>query len=1065
MICATCGFSNPAEARFCAGCGTQILKPDRSEALAERRIITVIFCDLVESTALSELIDPEEFRDLLNEYQNTCAHAVKTFDGYLAHLLGDGVVIYFGYPKAHEDDEVRAVRCALAIQEAIQELNSQSIHQLQVRIGIHRGRVVVGALGETAGIQPMAVGETPNIAARLQAEASPGEIIVSDSLWRLVSRSFDGEQIGSRRLKGIRRPIEIHRIDAYKPTNINRLLTSPFIGRKEELALISNRWQLVLAGEPQTLVLQGEPGIGKSRLIEQTVIQLNDSDPIVLKARCDAYSSDSPYMPLIEMVRGRLSLNGLSPSEQCAELATRLSALGLDQPEALPLIAQFLSIETEAEEQHVVKEMSALRQRQRTQELILAAIKRLASDSPVLMIVEDLHWVDASTLELLSRISTLGTGNRVMLLISTRQDAETDWPAEAKLTRINLSQLISEESEAIIRAVASDKPLPYALVRQIGLRASGNPLFLEEITLSVLGSEYLTERENTWDLLHPFSAELVPNTMEAALMSRLDKLGESRTLLQIGATLGREFRLDLICAVAPLSRQQIEHILQNMVEKGFLTVSEAAEKSYIFKHALMQDVAYQSLLLSTRQQHHARIADVLSNDYKQLGAQRPELLAHHLSGAHRYLDAAKMWLTAGTSAMQRSAVIEAVDHLNRGLHDLEKLEQNEERWHLDFSISMSLAPAQMAVLGWASPIVETTCQRAITMAERLGFADQRFAPLWGLWSNQFVAGRLLGARDAAELLLLQAHRSNQTVHLIAARNAASYTYFYRGEYARVIEHADAGLALYDQALERELCLILQSAPTVHILSARANALWMQGKQSEAEHGMERMIELARSLSHPPSLAAALAYKCFFFNYSSDHERILMASQELLTLSTREGYALWHAVADLYKTAAILGLDPDNGKANAVLMQVQVMRQTGALVTDPSTSVLCAKALRHIHRLEEALAECDQALNTARRGEVMVMVPDVYRMKGDVLADLGRTDEADHSYSKAVQHARDQGAVPLELRALIALLNHRQLNHGSVESKEELQLLVEKSAMDPESQEMVTARWLLSALAD
>jgi len=1054
------------EARFCAGCGTPILKPQRSDALAERRIITVIFCDLVESTALSELIDPEEFRDLLNDYQNTCAREVKTFDGYLAHLLGDGVVIYFGYPKAHEDDEVRAVRCSLAIQDAVQELNRKYVHQLQVRIGIHRGRVVVGALGETAGIQPMAVGETPNIAARLQAEASPGEIVVSDSLWRLVSRSFDGEQIGSRRLKGIRRPIELHRISQYKSAKTNRLITSPFIGRQNELALINSRWQQVLEGEPQTVMLLSEPGIGKSRLIEQTVIQFNDSDPVVLTARCDAFSSDSPYMPLVEMVRSRLSLNGLSPSEQLSELATRLSALGLDQPEVLPLFALFLSIETEEEKKLVLNEMSAVRQRQRTQELIIEALKTLALDSPLLLIIEDVHWADASTLELLSQVNTLATGNRVMLLMSTRHELDTAWIADTKLTRIILSQLVIQDSEAIIRAVASDKPLPYALVRQIGLRASGNPLFLEEITLSVLGSEYLKERESTWELLQPFSAELVPNTMEAALMARLDKLGESRTLLQVGATLGREFRLDLLCAVAPLSRQQVEETIQHIVEEGFLTVADVAdvaEKSYIFKHALMQDVAYQSLLLSTRQQHHARIADVLSDAFQQLGAQRPDLLAHHLSGAHRYLEAAKMWLTAGTSAMQRSAVIEAVDHLNRGLRDLAKLEQDEECWHLDFSISMSLAPAQMAVLGWASPAVETTCQRAITMAERLGFDDQRFAPLWGLWSNQFVAGRLLGARDAAQLLLLQAQRSNQTVHLIAARGAATCTYFYRGDYALAIEHGDAGLALYDDALERELCLILQSAPTVHILSARAHALWMQGRQLEAEHGMEQMTELARSLSHPPSLAAALAYKCFYCNYSSDYDRILTASQELLALSTSEGYALWHAVAELYKTSAKLSLNLDNGMSNAVLVQAQVLRQTGAFVTDPSTSLHSAKALRHTNRLEEALAECDQALKTAQRGDVMVMVPDVYRMKGDVLADLDRIDEADQAYWKAVQHAREQGAIPLELRALIALLNHRQINHGSLANKADLQLLVDQSLMDPASQEMVTARWMLTTL--
>jgi tetratricopeptide (TPR) repeat protein len=1009
------------------------------------------------------LIDPEEFRDLLNDYQNTCARAVRDFDGHLAHLLGDGVVIYFGYPKAHEDDEVRAVRCSLAIQEAMHELNRQSIHELQVRIGIHRGRVVVGALGKTAGIQTMAVGETPNIAARLQAEASPGEIVVSDSLWKLISRSFYGEQIGSRRLKGIRRPIEIHRISQYRPVKANRLLTSPFIGRQEELALIKNCWQQVLVGEPQTILLLGEPGIGKSRLIEETLFQFNDLDPVVLTARCDAFSSDSPYMPLIEMVRSRLSLNGISPSEQISELAIGLSALGLDQPEALPLFALLLSIEIEEETKQVLNEMSGARQRQRTQELILEALQKLASDSPLMLIIEDVHWADASTLELLSRINRLANGNRVMLLMSTRQELDTAWIEDTNLTRILLSQLVIQDSEAIIRAIASDRPLPYALVRQIGLRASGNPLFLEEITLSVLASENAKEEGSSWDLAQHSSAELVPNTMEAALMARLDKLGESRMLLQIGATLGREFRQDLICAVTPLSKQQIEEALDRMIEEGFLTGSGDAEKSYIFKHALIQDTAYQSLLLSTRQQHHARIADVLSSEFDKLGAQRPDLLAHHLSGAHRYLEAARMWLTAGTAAMQRSAVIEAVDHLNRGLRDLEMLEQDEERWHLDLAISMSLAPAQMAVLGWASPVVETTCQRAISLAERLGLDDQRFAPLWGLWSNQFVAGRLLGARDAAELLLLQAQRSNQTLHLIAARGAATYTYFYRGDYALAIQHADAGLTLYDHALEQELCLILQSAPTVHILSARANALWMQGWQLEAEHGMEQMTELARSLSHPPSLAAALAYKCFFYNYASDNDRILMASQELLGLSICEGYALWHAVAELYTTVATLSLDPDNGKANAVLVQAKVLRQTGALVTDPSTSVLCAKVLRHTSRLEEALAECDQALNTAQRGDVMVMVPDIYRMKGDVLADLGRIYEADQAYLKAVHHAHEQQAIPLELRALTALLKHRQLNHGSLENKADLQSLINRSPMDPAAQEMVTAQCVLAAL--
>ena len=1066
MNCSSCGFGNPAAARFCGGCGLPIVNRSRPEAQAERRVISVIFCDIVGATALSEVIDPEDLRELLSSYHHTCSQVVETFDGFLADLMGDGVVIYFGYPKAHEDDECRAVRCALAIQQALHDLATKIRHPFQVRIGVHRGRVVVGALSGVAGLQSLAIGETPNIAARLQSEANPGEVVISDSLWRLVARFFHAEQLGSRRLKGIRRPVEIYRIIKPRPATHQKGLTAPFVGRLHEMGLIQSRWRNALAGQPQAVLIRGEPGIGKSRLIQQVVTHLNESDPVVLEASCSPFTIDTPFFPLADMLRNRLGLSKVAPAQHLNTLATRLASLGLDQPEALPLFALFLSLEIDPSQWPILAELSLARQRQRTLELLVQGLTALTQDAPVLLIVEDLHWADASTIELLDQVLSPSGGGRFLVILTARLEFHAAWKQQAQLTEIPLETLPAPEAERVIRNVASNKALPPELVRLICQRADGNPLFLEEITLSVLASALVIERDTTWELMQPFSADVVPASLEAALMARLDQLGAAKTLLQTGATLGREFQLDLLAAVASAEPAELEEVMQQLVEEGFLRLSDRAQPGYLFKHALVQDVAYQSLLRRTRQQTHARIAVVMAERFPDLAKKRPELMAHHLSGAGRYAEAAQLWLVAGQMAAGRNAVNEAVEHLNHGLVDLDQLPPDPKRWSLEFSLQSSLAPVQMAAYGWASPLVESTCRRATDLAERLAAGDQRFAPLWGLWSNQFVAGRLEAALESARQLFTLAQATGVTMHAIAARNAASYTHFYRGEYALAIEQADAGLTLYSRELELELCLTLQSAPTVHILSARANSLWMLGRQTEAHQGMARMLELARALHHPPSLAAALCYLCFFHYYDRNWQQILVASEEALRLSIAEGYALWHACADMYRAMARLALEPSASRTAAVLEDAQLFRQTASLVTDPSTATIIMAALQQSGRLEEALAESEWGASTAERGQVRVMVPEIFRCRGDVLAALGRAEEADQAYQRAVHCAREQAAASLEVRALTSLLRHRRQRKilPGVETTD-LRQLLDRLPSDALSPDVHQARSLLAQAAE
>jgi class 3 adenylate cyclase/tetratricopeptide (TPR) repeat protein len=1064
MICSGCGFNNQAAARFCGGCGSPLLVSSSAERQAERRVLSVIFCDIVGATSLSEQIDPEDFRALLSDYHSSCFEVVRNFDGFLADLMGDGVVIYFGYPRAHEDDEIRSVRCALALIDAVDALAARLHHPLEVRIGVHRGRVVVGALGGAGGVQSLAIGETPNLAARLQAEAGPGEVVVSDSLWRLVSRDFHGESLGARRLKGIQRPVEIHRILAYRPESRYKGAAATFIGRRRELDAVQSRWQEVQSGQSRALLIRGEPGIGKSRLIQQIFSHLVDPSTTVMEAFCSPFSIDTPYFPIAQLLRGRLRLDGIEPAQQLERLRSRVADLGLPVQEALPLFAQFLSLPLDVHDWPVLRELSPARQRQRTLDLLFQGLQALAAESPLLLVIEDLHWADPSTIELLDQLLSTQTSGRFLVILSARLEFRSRWIEHPHVDGILLDALDAPDAESLIRDVASDKAMPLELVRQICLRSDGNPLFLEEITLSVISSPSVVERDKTWELVQPFSADVVPASMEAALMARLDQLGEAKDLLQIGATLGREFSLELLTAVVSIDHDKVGELMLQMVDEGFLRISGASPPVYIFKHALVQDVAYHSLLRSTRQEHHARIASVMSEQFPEIPRQRPELLAHHLSGAGHYADAALQWQAAGQFAAERNAVNEAVEHLNRGLLDLDQLPQVEARWKSELTLHTALAPVQMAAFGWASPLVETTCLRAIDLAARLGADDYRFAPLWGLWSNQFVSGRLADAIKSARDVLALASSSGALAYAVPARHAMAYTSYYRGEYDAAIQYADVGLDLFDRDLELQLCRNFQLAPTINIMTARASSLWMSGRQREGIEGMEQMLALARSLDHPPTLAGALSFMCFISYYDRDWPRLLVMAQEVHSLSITEGFAMWQACALMYRSLALLALDPIQGDASQVIESAVLFRQTGSLVTDASTTCIITSALLHLGQLEQALAETVSGLNTAKRGEIRVMVPEILRLRGDVYGAHGQWHEADLAYQDAVQAARDQRALSLELRALTSWLRHRSTAQASTSAiQAELCQLLDQLQAEAPRPDPTAARELLAEL--
>lgn len=1066
MICAGCGFANQPSALFCGGCASPLQERQASSpAPAERRVLSVVFCDIVNSTSLSEQIDTEDLSNLIGNYHRLTKEVVDFFDGHIASLIGDGIVIYFGYPIAHEDDEVRAIRCALAIQDAIKTFATIAVHPFKIRVGLHRGKVVVGALGGWVGNPSMAIGETLNVASRLQSEAEPGDVVVSDVLWRLAGDSFLAEPLGVRSLKGIRRPVEIYRVLEYRP-DARQVNAAPFfVGRAQEMDSIRNRWQLALQSLPQILLIRGEPGIGKSRLIQEFVDSLVVNHSItVLQGFCSPFTTDTPFHPVLELMRNRLGLEGLEPGRRLERLQQRIEELGLPSQDSFPLLARFLALEFDEQQWPILQELSPVRLRQRTIDLLFMALFALSEASPVVVILEDLHWADPSTIDLLRNLVAANLPLRVLILLSARLEFHAPWDQASLCSEILLDSLLGKEAETLIRSVSFDKPMPPELVRQICSRSAGNPLFLEEVTLSVMESPSLVERDKAWELLQPFSADLVPSSVEAALMSRLDHLGSAKSLLQLAATLGREFSLDLLQAVASMDRITLKRMLNAMVEEGFLRLNGGSPLTYSFKHALVQDAAYESLLRSTRQENHARIASVIADQFAELVQTRPELLAHHLSGAGRFSESSQYWQNAGLAAAGRSAVNEAVDHLLRALADLEQLPQARPRWQRELALHTALAPVQMAAFGWASPQVEATCLRAIALAEQLGAADALFAPLWGLWSNQFVSGQLAIAIESARKVHQLAEASGIAMFAIPAHHASSYTHYYRAEYEQALLDAEEGIRLSSPEQDRQIAQIFQLSPLAALTTAKGCSLWMQGQQDAGIEQMQQMLALARSLQHPPSLAGALAFIMHFWFYDRNWQQLYSVADELLELASEEGFYLWRADAGLHRARAALELHGAASRAGDLLEWSELFRQTRADVIVGSTTCLVAHELHRLGASQQALDECLAGEERALRKHVRVMVPEILRQRGDIHRDLASHQQADQSYLQAVASARSQGARSLELRALTSLQAHRTALGEGASVAGELRQLLERIEAHPERPDLVAARAVLAASA-
>jgi class 3 adenylate cyclase/tetratricopeptide (TPR) repeat protein len=1019
--CPRCGFENPAEWRFCGGCGARLEVLRAEDAQGERRQLTVLFCDMVGSTMLSQLVDPEDLKELIVCCQEVCGEAVEAHDGHVAQYLGDGVVMYFGYPRSHEDEAHRAIRCGLHILKGVEAVRDSGRipagTSLQVRLGAHTGRVVVGPLGIGDRSAQIALGDTPNIAARIQAEAEPGTLVVSEVTWRIVEGYFTGECLGQRWLKGISEPMPLWLVTGESPSRerieVASLLT-PFVGREPEQSLLEQTWEESRAGRSQFVLLRGDPGMGKSRLAQVFCdqVQFEGADLVVMRAT--PYDTNSPFHPVIKLTERRFGLEHTqSSAERLDRVGAGLAGLQLGEPEAIVLLTSLLSIRVSDRYRRL--DLSPVRRRARTMQLLVEVITAIARKWPALLLVENLHWADTSTLEFLQLLVTTAPEVPLLGIFTARCAFNVDWVSAPAVRAIELSRFQRAEAEAMVHNVAFGKALPSQVLRQIVDRSDGVPLFVEELTRSILDSGALRERAASWEAVAPVTIE-IPATMDASLTSRIDQLGSSKATAQLAATIGRQVNAKLLHVVSERDEATLRQDLARLLDAGLAWAAD--DDTFVFKHALVRDAAYNSLLHSTRRRYHSRIAAALRERFADETSARPDLIAGHLTAAGEDEEAVAFWEAAGQQALARTAVHEAATHFQQAIDCLGRLPVIDKRQERELELQILLAPLLMDVYGWAAVEAEQACTRALGLAHDLGRHDLSHAPRWGLWTNQFLRGELAAALEAAESVFQMTRASGVPILEILGCHALSYTLLYRGEFYGALEKADAGLAFYDPQQDKQIANSFGLSSVVCLLASRAHSRWMLGRLEDAEEDYERMLQIARELGHPASLASALAFTLhggFRYAYTGHMDRLTGIAEELMALSRKKNYSLWYSVAYTYQ-GLIAEAGNEKQQAHTQMLEgLELFAQTGTRVTAVMMNVLCAEALYRLGHDDEAFQRLDVAEAETARQESF-LAPDIWRVRGRLLARQGERSAAEAAYRQAIRRARAQHALSLELRA-------------------------------------------------
>jgi len=992
-------------------------------AEAERRQLTVMFCDLVGSTPLSTRFDPEDLREIVGAYHRCVTDTVARFAGFVAKYMGDGVLIYFGYPEAHEDDAERAVRAGLAIIDAVARLATPE--PLNVRLGIASGLVVVGDLiGAGAARERGVVGETPNLAARLQALAASGALVIAESTRRQIGTLFEIEDLGRQALAGFAELQHAWRVvgesGVLSRFEALRSQATPLVGRNEELTLFLRRWQQVKAGEGRVVLVSGEPGIGKSRLTAALSERIAGEPHTRLRYFCSPHHQDSALYPFITQLERAAGFAHRDTAEEKLGKMRDLLAPGVRSDDEIQLLAELLSLPNTV----AALGLGPQRKREIVFEALLHQLEAVARSRPVLMVFEDAHWVDPSSREWLDLTLDVVARLPVLLVVTFRPEFQQSWSGQSHVTLLALNRLGQTEVIALVRELAGNAPLGSEIVAEIAARTDGVPLFVEELTTAVLERAAQDNRIGALLAASPQPSLAIPATLHASLIARLDRLGPAaKEIAQIGAVIGREFSYELIQPVAQRPDPDLEAALDRLTNAGLLFCRGAPPlSSYLFKHALVQDAAYATLLRARRQQLHATIATALEREFPEIAAAQPELLAHHYTEAARTQQAIDNWHLAGEHAIERSANLEAIAHLIRGLKLLEHLPEGSQRDEKELAFQVALHTPLFATR-FGSAEGERAARRAMELSRRVG-GELRplFRALFGLSMTSSVRGETRIGREAAEQSLVVAERLQEPEALGYAHFAMGNTLLWFGELGAARRHLEEGIALYQPEWGRSSAFRfgMNCSSSCHFFLGRV--LWHLGYPDQALASAEQAVAIAEAVAHPVSRASALSWAAALHQLRGEVRRAREVAEINLALTTEEIIPFFRSHAVILRGWALV--EERQGEEGIAQLHegLAAYPTDGAQIECSHWLALLAEAYRDTGRPADGLRPIAEAFDHVAQTGIVYYEAELHRLEGDMRLRLDPRDEqrAEVSFRRALEIAQQQQAKAWELRVASSL---------------------------------------------
>jgi class 3 adenylate cyclase/predicted ATPase len=997
---------------------------------AERRHLTVMFCDLVGSTALSAKLDPEDLRTIIGTYHRCCADLVERNGGFIAKYMGDGVLAYFGYPQAHEHDAERSVQAGFALVEAVPKLASAAGSPLAIRVGIATGLVVVGDLiGSGEAKERGIVGETPNLAARLQGIAEPNTVVIADGTRNLLGNLFELKDLGALDLKGVPEPARAwaalrassvrSRFDALHTGGLTAL-----VGREEESELLLRRWSKAKTGQGQVVLLSGEVGIGKSRLTAALLEGVAAERHTRLRYFCSPHHKDSALYPIISQME-----RAAGHDDKLPERLDRLDALLAQtstSPQDAALFAEMLSLSNDG--RYPALDLTPVQRRQKTLEALTSQLAGLASRQPVLMILEDVHWADPTSLEAFDRSVDQIKKLRALLVVTFRPEFTPPWVGQSHVTNMTLNRLGERESAAIIARLSGNRKLPADVMAEIVARTDGIPLFVEEMTKAVLEAKDEGVARRTVAAI-PSPALAVPASLHASLMARLDRLGRAKEVAQIGAAIGREFSHALLALVVRETDAELQLALDRLIQAGLLfRHGTPPHASYLFKHALVQDAAYGMLLREPRRALHSRIAAALEDQFAETTENQPEILARHCSEAGLIEKAASLWGKAGQRSLARSALAEGAAQLARALAEIVALPPTPTTRREQIMLQVALITALFHTKGFAAPETKEAVEEArllIEQAEALGEPPDPlllFSVLYGFWATHYVAFNGDVLRELAVQFLGLAEKQKAVVPLMVGHRLMGATLVFTGNVAEGRAHYDQAIALYDPAEHRPLALRFGQDVGVTILSFRSQALWFLGYPEAAHTDAEHALQAAREIGHAGTLMYALSIAPLTLFLSGDYGQASTLAEKVIALADERGVLFWKALGTINRGCILAMTGSSADAVQTITSGISGWRSTGATVWMPLFLSYLAKAHAALDQFEDAWRCIDGALTAVETTKERWYEADIHRTAGELalLSPQPDATKAEVCFERALAVARKQRAKSWELRAAMSM---------------------------------------------